>query len=1008
MKTSNLSLCLLIMMIVISCGVKRENKVLVIYDDQLPDLTGAFQSTEIGIDTMHITSQRLGDDLLVYRGVVLAVDPGSISVQWQTDIERLVQSGGGLIAEATEVNQYQWPLLAKGNDSKILRLSNLSELNVDHISTIMKSGKVNVDAISSLAAPDENRFTKIVLDADVNEPMELAILPSGKVIYIEREGDFKLFNPETKQTKLLHRFEISTQGNYEDGMLGLAIDPNYALNQWVYIYYSPYGGHGRQNLSRFVLAYEDSLIVDSEKIVLEVPVQRETCCHSGGSINFGPDGNLFLSTGDNTSSKESDGYSPLDERPGRGPYDSQKSSGNANDLRGKILRITPTADGSYTIPDGNLFPKDGSKGKPEIYTMGCRNPFRFSVDQRTGYVYWGDVGPDSGKGSELGPQSYDEWNQARTPGNYGWPYFEADNKAYPMFDFETGVIGPKQDPNAPVNESPNNTGVRELPPARIPMIWYPYGDSEIWPMLGKGSRSAMSGPVYYQPYGQTGFPAYYEGKLFIYEWARSWIKVVSFDEDWNMIKIEEFMPNEEFVKPIDMEFDQYGNMYVLEYGANYFANNVDARLVKIEYADGNRKPIPAITTDATRGSVPLTVQFSASNSQDYDEGDVLTYAWSTGDQSQEGEVVSFTFEEMGAHTIELVVTDQDGSSAMASTQVIAGNGVPSIKVSSEQNLSFYFDNESINYKVSVEDKEDGSTEDGSIQDVQINFTYLDRTNDLALLGEDFFKNPVLNLKGKSLIDNSDCKSCHAMNETSIGPSYMQIGERYVDDVTAPSMLAQKILEGGNGNWGHSLMAAHPQHTEAEALEMVDYIMSLTQKGSAASLSLTGTVSLDQHEGDDLGTYVFSARYTDKGNGDISPIEQSAMFMIRNPVLEAEDYDFFNNVQQQRPRGGDLAFVDQIRDGSFIGFGQLDLTGISQVLLKGVIRAGGKVSVRIDSPDGKEIGSAEIAAFEGNWGDARPVELQVAIDASGVHDLYFVFSNAENQQVLVLDQVRFKN
>ena len=107
-------------------------------------------------------------------------------------------------------------------------------------------------------------------------------------------------------------------------MLGLTIDPNYEDNNWIYIYYSPKGGRPRQNLSRFVLAYQDSLLLQSEKVILEVAVQRETCCHSGGSISFGPNGNLFLSTGDNTSSKESDGYSPLDERIGRSPFDAQR------------------------------------------------------------------------------------------------------------------------------------------------------------------------------------------------------------------------------------------------------------------------------------------------------------------------------------------------------------------------------------------------------------------------------------------------------------------------------------------------------------------------------------------------------------------------------------------------------------------------------------------------------------------------------------------------------------
>ena len=104
---------------------------------------------------------------------------------------------------------------------------------------------------------------------------------------------------------------------------------------------------------------------------------------------------MWASFGDNTNPHQSQGHSPSDERPGRGPFDAQKSSSNTNDLRGKILRISLNDDGSYDIPDGNLFAKDGSEGRPEIYVMGCRNPFRFSIDSETNHVYWGEVGPDA-------------------------------------------------------------------------------------------------------------------------------------------------------------------------------------------------------------------------------------------------------------------------------------------------------------------------------------------------------------------------------------------------------------------------------------------------------------------------------------------------------------------------------------------------------------------------------------------------------------------------------------
>ncbi|MEM9261657.1 MAG: PQQ-dependent sugar dehydrogenase, partial [Bacteroidota bacterium] len=356
-----------------------------------------------------------------------------------------------------------------------------------------------------------------------------------------------------------------------------------------------------------------------------------TCCHSGGSVEFGPDGLLYLSTGDNTSSKESDGYSPLDERPGRGPFDAQKSSGNTNDLRGKILRIKPTPDGGYEIPEGNLF-ADGSGGRPEIYVMGARNPFRIAIDPWTNYLYWGDVGPDVGEAGRYGPQSYDEWNQAATAGNYGWPYFVGDNYAYPRRNFATDEVGELYDPEHPLNTSPNNTGSRELPPAQPAFIWYPYGPSEEFPVLGQGSRSAMAGPFYdpakLVPITNSALPEYYHGKWFIYEWARSWIKVVTLDSArQEIVQIEDFLPSVKISKPIDFKVGPDGAIYLLEYGNDYFLNNPDARLVRISYSARNRPPVAALEASETAGGIPFQPTLSAAGSMDPDPKDSLQFRW---------------------------------------------------------------------------------------------------------------------------------------------------------------------------------------------------------------------------------------------------------------------------------------------------------------------------------------------------------------------------------------------
>ncbi len=1016
--------------ILISCNEQRNHKLLVLYqegelnNDLNSECIRILQESSFVFDIIDPKSYRLGDSLWQNNALIILSDLQTLNPQWQSDIERYVQTGGTLLIPADSFNSYHWPWL---HQAQIKNEKYFDGGKIDFfqdstnfkalLKTAFEIMSIQADQVKSSQAPSNSRFTKIILDAEVNEPMELAVLPGGRVLFIEREGNFKVYDPEMRTTKLLHAFDVSTEGNYEDGMLGLTIDPNYEENNWIYIYYSPKGGRPRQNLSRFVLAYQDSLILQSEKVILEVAVQRETCCHSGGSISFGPNGNLFLSTGDNTNSKESDGYSPLDERVGRSPFDAQKGASNTHDLRGKILRITPKRDGTYTIPKGNLFSLDGSEGRPEIFAMGCRNPFRFSVDQRTGYVYWGDVGPDSGIDSELGPQSYDEWNQAKSPGNYGWPYFEANNKAYSMLDFATKKIGLPKNPLHPLNDSPNNTGARVLPPARPSMIWYPYGVSDIWPMLGKGSRSAMAGPIYYEPTtpSRTAFPGYYNGKLFIYEWARNWIKVVSFDDDWNVIKIEPFLSNEKFNKPIDMEFDRDGNMYLLEYGANYFANNIEAKLVKIEYNRGNRVPYAVIQATKTKGSAPFSATFSASQSYDYDLNDTLVFDWNLSDGRKfKGESISLTIDSIGVYEIALNVTDRDGGTATSFSQITVGNAPPEISLKLEGNESFYFGESKRNYNIQVTDLEDGSSSSGTINsdEVKVNFTYSAGVHDLALLGEAFYANVIIS-EGKQLIENSDCSSCHAMETASIGPGFKRIAERYKSTSSNISRLALKIIQGGNGNWGHSLMAAHPDLSVNDAESMVEYILSVNNNHNEPSLPLAGKFLLSESQDiTEKGLYVMSVSYEDHGYKGIPSIEASKIQFLRAPYIQAEDYDIFKNVEQQRPFGGSFAFVSSLRHGSYVGYENIDLHGVNEILLKVMPISGGKIALFQGGLKGKPLAELYIPSSDKNpsWEEENFSEYSFIVNNSkeGSDVLFLLFTDAGDTKVdMNLDQIVFK-
>jgi cytochrome c len=458
-----------------------------------------------------------------------------------------------------------------------------------------------VSLMSSRAAENEtsntNQFRKVVLAHGLNDPMELSVAKDGRVFFVERGGAVKIWKPDTKTTVEAAKLKVffnynegveaanqGKKGGWEDGLLGLHLDPDFERTQAIYLYYSP-ADVSENWVSRFELK-GDKLDLPSEKVILKVATQREVCCHSGGSLEFDAQGNLYLSTGDNTNPFEANGFAPLDYRPGRYGWDSARSAGNRNDLRGKILRVKPKADGGYDIPEGNLFPKDGSKGRPEIYTMGHRNPFRITVDQKTGWLYWGDVGPDAQTNDpKRGSAGFDEINQARKAGNFGWPFFMANNRPYHAFDFETKTAGEPFDPEKPMNLSPNNTGLKELPPAQPAWLAYPTSPSARYPQLGSGGRSAMAGPVYHFDAGVKSphkLPARYDGSVFIYEWMRNWIKEVKLDAEGRVSKINPFLEDMKFLRPVEMEIGPDGCIYVIEFGTAW-EKNTDSQVVRIEY-----------------------------------------------------------------------------------------------------------------------------------------------------------------------------------------------------------------------------------------------------------------------------------------------------------------------------------------------------------------------------------------------------------------------------------------
>ena len=452
------------------------------------------------------------------------------------------------------------------------------------------AGEAEADVWATRAAA----YDEVVLTGELTNPMEIDITTDGRVFIVELAGAVKIWEPDTGALRTIGL--IPTARIIEDGLMGLALDPKFDENQWLYLYYAAISENPMVNrISRF--AYDGHMIdMDSEITLLEVPVQRGQCCHSGGSLQFDRHGLLYLGTGDNSGGRR-DHPDPLRRR----RADQGRTSANTNDLRGKILRIRPEPDGTYSIPDGNLFEAD-SLHRGEIWSMGMRNPFRYMIDDSTGWVYWGDVGPGT-------PGGWDEFNQARKPGFYGWPLFTGYNETYPDY-YPDGMEQSVPDPSAPLNVSPHNTGSHELPPTLPAWIQYHYGPSAEYPSLGAGGINPMVGPIFHYDASTaypTAFPRYFDNKVLIYEWMRNWVQVVTLDANSGVLKIDPFLPGFDYVRPMDVEVGPHGRLYIVEWGDEFWGHNANAQLVRLDYHGGTQRPAASLIAGrAPQAAITLT------------------------------------------------------------------------------------------------------------------------------------------------------------------------------------------------------------------------------------------------------------------------------------------------------------------------------------------------------------------------------------------------------------------
>ena len=864
-------------------------------------------------------------------------------------------------------------------------------------------------ASTAVDVPPDYRFRVETLATEMTQPMELELAPDGRIFFNEINGKLRIWKPDGR---VMEAGSIPVFTAQENGFLGFALDPKFKENGHIFLYYSP-TNHVGQRLSRFVMK-GDTLDKASERLVLEFGEQRKDCCHHAGSVEFGPDGNLFISTGDNTHpGGDSAGYAPIDERPGKEEYDAQDGPANTQDLRGKILRIRPTAEGGYTIPDGNLFSKDGSQGRPEIYAMGCRNPWRMSVDQKTGIVYWGEVGPDAGGDGSRGPRGYDEINQAKRPGNFGWPFFVGSNFAYTKYDFAAKKAGERFDPQRPVNSSRNNTGAKILPPAQPAFIYWPYGDSKEFPMLGSGGRTACAGPVFHfkESFRATGgFPPHFDNCLLFYDWQRPFIKWARLDSDSNLRGIEPFtgavalangrdqitaLEREgRFVirRPVDSQFGDDGCLYLLDYGETWGANK-DARLIKISYQWGNIAPVAKVSVDKSAGREPLAVALSSSGSTDY-EGDALRYEWLLHPGAKKFSTEAnpkLTVEKPGNYVVELRLSDEHGARSSASLPLVVGNSTPAIRFLEPQDGDFFTPGRPIKYAVAVTDREDGSSSD--YEEIFEPRTYLNAT---WTRGDGRVEEAE---PGLALMKQSDCFNCHALEQKIVGPALLDVAAKYRGQDGALEASVQRVVKGSSGVWSEIPMLPHETLNSDQVRMMVRWVFALEPGKGGANLTrgLTGEIKAPKDEKIRLG--ILEATYTDGGRGPAGALSGKATARLRSRRLQAE---LAEEKKGLKVLGN---FVGAIDDGHFVKFERVNLADSASVTFR-VASAGqgGRIEVRGGTLSGAKVAEVNVEPT-GGWEKWIEVTAPLA-DGLGRGDVYVVFVNPGKSGLMNLDWVQF--
>ena len=335
-----------------------------------------------------------------------------------------------------------------------------------------------------------------------SDPVELVNAKDGsnRLFVVEQEGTIRFFNAGQKPTASTLFLDIKSKvkSGGEMGLLGLAFHPNFKTNGFIYVNYTR--DNPRESVvARYKVANPASGAADPQSETILLTYAQPYSNHNGGSVHFGPDGYLYVSTGD-----------------GGSGGDPQNNAQNKGILLGKILRldINATGKGNYGIPADNPFVGNKDGAREEIYAYGLRNPWRISFDPATKKLWVGDVGQNA----------IEEVDIIEKGGNYGWRLKEADECFNPKTNCtEPGLIDPvwhytHDDGNISITGGYVYRG-KKLPGLVGKYVYGDYASGRIWALEAEKGTQAKNSLLLEKSSSLSAFGVDEQNELYFFDYS---------------------------------------------------------------------------------------------------------------------------------------------------------------------------------------------------------------------------------------------------------------------------------------------------------------------------------------------------------------------------------------------------------------------------------------------------------------------------------------------------------